>query len=75
MRHRIREQSYVDPELNRQVRAYEPQDGWTHSAFTREAYENFLAAERGDRGPRHVGASTPWPSGLKASRTPSSSSG
>ena len=48
MRHRIREQSYVDPELLKQVRAYEAAKGWTHSAFTKEAYERFLAAERGD---------------------------
>ena len=34
MRHRIREQSYVDPELLKQVRAYEAAMGCTHSAFT-----------------------------------------
>ncbi len=39
MRHRIREQSYVDPELLQQVRAYEAAKGGTHSAFTKEAYE------------------------------------
>lgn len=48
MRHRIREQSYVDPELLKQVRAYEAAMGCTHSAFTTEAYERFLATERGD---------------------------
>ena len=47
MRHRIREQSYLDPELNRQVRAYEAAKGWKHSAFTTVAYERFLAGERG----------------------------
>ena len=47
MRHRIREQSYVDPELNQQVRAFEAAKGWTHSAFTAAAYKRFLAAERG----------------------------
>lgn len=47
MRHRIREQSYLDPVLNRQVRAYEAAKGWTHSAFTAAAYKRFLAAERG----------------------------
>lgn len=47
MRHRVREQSYLDPELNRQVRAYEAAKGWTHSAFTTAAYERLLAAERG----------------------------
>jgi hypothetical protein len=47
MRHRIREQSYVDPELNRQVRAYEAARGWNHSAFTTVAYERFLGGERG----------------------------
>ena len=48
MRRRIREQSYVDPELLQQVRAYEAAKGWTHSAFTKEAYERFLSGERGD---------------------------
>ena len=47
MRHRIREQSYVDPELLKQVRAYEAAMGCTHSAFTTEAYERLLATERG----------------------------
>ena len=37
MRHLIREQSYIDHELNRQVQAYEAKMGWKHSAFTREA--------------------------------------
>jgi hypothetical protein len=48
MRHKIREQSYVDPELLAQVRAYEAAKGWTHSAFTKEAYKRFLAVERGN---------------------------
>lgn len=48
MRNKIREQSYVDPELLKQVQTYEAAKGWTHSAFTKEAYERFLAAERGD---------------------------
>ena len=49
MRHLVREQSYIDPELNRQVQAYEAKMGWKHSAFTREAYQKLLAADRGDR--------------------------
>jgi hypothetical protein len=48
MRHKIREQSYVDPELLKQVQAYEAAKGCTHTAFTKEAYERFLATERGD---------------------------
>ena len=48
MRHKIREQSYVDPELLAQVRAYEAAKGWRHSAFTKEAYKRFLAGERGN---------------------------
>jgi hypothetical protein len=48
MRHKIREQSYVDPELLAQVWAYEAAKGWTHSAFTKEAYKRFLAGERGN---------------------------
>jgi hypothetical protein len=49
MRHQIREQSYIDAELNRQVRAYEAKMGWKHSAFTREAYQKLLEADRGER--------------------------
>lgn len=48
MRYRIREQSYIDAELNRQVRAYAAAKGWTHSAFTREAYKRLLNGDRGD---------------------------
>lgn len=48
MRHKVREQSYVDPELLKQVRTYEAAQGCTHSAFTKAAYERFLASERGD---------------------------
>ena len=44
MRHRVREQSYVDPELLKKVQAYEAAMGWTHSAFTKEAYERFLGS-------------------------------
>jgi hypothetical protein len=48
MRLRIREQSYVAPDLLHQVHAYEAARGWTHSAFTTEAYKRFLASERGN---------------------------
>ena len=48
MRHKIREQSYLDPELLKQVKAYEAAKGWKHNAFTKEAYERFLASERGN---------------------------
>lgn len=47
MRHKVREQSYVNPELQKQVQAYASAKGWTRSAFTKEAYERFLAGERG----------------------------
>ena len=48
MRHKVREQSYVHPELRKKVQAYASARGWTRSAFTKEAYERFLAGERGD---------------------------
>ena len=48
MRRKTREQSYVDPELLKQVKAYRAAKGWTHTAFTKAAYERFLAGERGD---------------------------
>ncbi len=36
------------PSLLKQVRTYEAAQGCTHSAFTKAAYERFLATERGD---------------------------
>ena len=48
MRRRIREQSYVDPDLLQRARAYEAARGWTHSAFTNAAYQKFLDGQRGD---------------------------
>lgn len=48
MRRKIREQSYLDPELLKQVKAYEAAMGWRHNAFTKKAYERYLAGERGN---------------------------
>lgn len=45
MRHKVREQSYLDPDLLRKARAYEAAQGWTHSAFTDVAYKSLLETD------------------------------
>jgi hypothetical protein len=47
MRHKVREQSYVDPDLLRKAQAYAAAKRWKHSAFTTEAYKKFFEVEGG----------------------------
>jgi hypothetical protein len=47
MRHKVREQSYLDPDLLRQAKAYAAAKHWKHSAFTAAAYRKLFEVEGG----------------------------